>query len=296
MGKQPKSVSFCFDMGSSKYKEDGYFITDKYFGVFDGMSAAYSPSHPPILYNGLSGGEYLSRMIEENVLYNSCMDLTPLALLKRINLLIRSSILVSGVNLEESGEIPGATFAIANVNDDMVNIAQAGDCTAFVVNKDGSFFLSENQIYMHDVSANNELQRIMCQVAKEIGGEREKILGESWDRYYDFFYAKRKEDTNNKKSLNGFGLLNGQNGLFDFLVEKQFNVDDIKFLMLFTDGVTPWDMVKSMSREEIASRMMQLYKEGGAHKIVQSARNFESVNKNSSYVDYAEATIIVLEF
>lgn len=58
-------VSCIYDQGSAPYREDWLFLCDPFFGVLDGVSAPYSKKYSPRMFNGMSGGEMASRVIEK---------------------------------------------------------------------------------------------------------------------------------------------------------------------------------------------------------------------------------------
>ena len=54
-----------------------------------------------------------------------------------------------------ANKLAGATFAIAWLNQDYVEIVQAGDCFALFVEKDGSIGITRNQVRYHDGEMND---------------------------------------------------------------------------------------------------------------------------------------------
>ena len=66
MAHRDPKVSFIYDPGTATPLEDGLIrIGDKFACVLDGVSAPYSPSNPPKMFNdGQSGGKMLVNWCE----------------------------------------------------------------------------------------------------------------------------------------------------------------------------------------------------------------------------------------
>lgn len=130
--------SAIYDQGSSSYREDGLIFAEQISGVLDGVSAPFSPQHPIRLFKGLSGGEMVSRYCEltayecRTIFYK---DLPLRQFLESLVLRIAVRLNAAGLtsdDLKDGGALPGATFALARLFDEKIEVVQAGDCVAVI--------------------------------------------------------------------------------------------------------------------------------------------------------------------
>lgn len=297
-------VSCIYDKGSSKFREDGFICKLPFYGVWDGTSAPYSPKFPMEMFGGNhSGGEFVNGIIKYSFeTVNSGLDLSHA--ISMANALLFFELKECGYECEcRTYKRPGATFAFMKTSLQTINIVQAGDCFALVVNKDGTFFITENQVHLHDMAMNRMIYETQCAIAREKNipeGEIEKyrnfIRAEMRDRFYPILCDARDKDINNPQSERGYGLLNGQDNLFEMMTEYTFLTNEVDFVILFTDGMIPWDLLKDMDKTKIGESIINLYKKGNLKEILRSARDFENTNKTKSYTDFAEATAVAVEF
>lgn len=302
-------VSCIYDQGSAPHREDGLFMADPFFGVLDGVSAPYSPAYPMKKFaNGMSGGEFVARTIESFFCNASVTSSLRQALYKasaRVGNL-QCGHHSSRAILNDAGKLAGATFAIAKIGEKIVEIAQAGDCfTLLQFFDDGILDITKNQVRPHDTEMNAELERLQREVASEKGivlhekiseEELAPIRGEVWNRFYETLTAARREDANKPSSRRCYGLLNGQPELFDVMHYEQFSRTGLKTLILFSDGMIPWSVMKESDDEKIARIFLEIYSQGSLKKVLAAARDEEEKIRATHYTSFAEATAIALDF
>lgn len=297
-----------YDKGSAPYVEDGLFLCDPFYGVVDGVSAPYGPKHPLKLTDGKSGGELVARTIEQYVQNRPQKDLK-LPTLEQLTLEVDYNLeTIQDIHHLPTGELSGATFAFAKVGERHVEIVQGGDCFALWKLHDGTVGITKNQVRLHDTAMNAEILRTQREVAKELFGvsleeatqeQRGKIRGEMWNRFYFTLKEARNQDANNPASPRRYTLLNGQ------LLQKseepiwfstQLPRDQVQLLLLFSDGLIPWQVMGGMSDEQIARKVLTDYERGGLKYLLEVARGIEKCLAAVNYTDAAEATAIALQF
>lgn len=290
-------------MGSAQYREDGMVAGRRIFGVFDGVSAPFAGS--PKLFDGLSGGELFVRFVENS--FGAC-DASDDGLMADMEY-VQSELadMLEGVNLDvlDAGQTPGTTFAVAKIFDDIIEVVQGGDCFALVVFKDDKIEITKNHVRLHDTEMNVIILRTQREVAQELFGieledatseQRGKIRGEMWKRFRDLLSEARRQDVNNPDSPRCYPLLNGSLAVIDLLYFHVFRKEEVKIILLFSDGMVPWNAMKGMSDEEVAARVYADYKEGGLTHLLRIARGIEKKVEAVNYTDSAEATAIAIEF
>ncbi len=299
-------VSFLYDQGSAPYREDGLFLAEPLFGVLDGVSAPYALAGPARKFQGMSGGEFVARTVEQCFVYlRSPKNPSALRdLVLEVNQEVRRQQQAAGVPFN-AGELAGAAFAVARVGGGYVEVVQAGDCFALWAMKDGSVGITRNQVRAHDTVMNAEIEHIQRKVASELFGvvleeatpeERSQIRGEMWNRFSPRLKEARRQDVNSPASPRGYGFMNGDPRLKEMMVFLTIPRSELRALLLFSDGMVPWEAMKGMTDEEIAHRVYTDYLEGGLAHLLRIARGIECRVANVNYMDSAEATAIALNF
>ena len=80
------------------------------------------------------------------------------------------------------------------------------------------------------------------------------------------------------------------------MIRLGFDRSKLQAILLFSDGMVPWETMKEMDDEEIAQRVWSDFQEGGLPHLLQIARGIEKHVEVLNYTDSAEATAIAIEF
>lgn len=297
-------LSFIYDQGSSKHHEDGTILSHPFYGVLDGVSEPYSPSHPPRIFNGgMSGGAFVSRIVERQFARMSPLFSAHQAVLEANKAVWRKQ-RRRGVALD-GGQLAGASFAVIKIDGDWIHVVQGCDAFVLWAMKDGSIGMTETQNKASEIFLNNKVVEIMREIAGErsldlevVDDEtRDGIRAEMWNRFYPILVETRSKYVNNPRLLGGYGLLNGQTELerkWSDLLLPRSKVDTI---LLFTDGMVPWwGSLEGLTLGEIAGQVFATYRAGGLAGLLARARGMEVTTRAISYMDAAEATAIAIEF
>ena len=295
-------LSALYDQGSSQAKEDGFFVSSvsPFAIVCDGVSAPYSPANPPKIFYGMTGGEMVARNITHvfattGYLNNTLRNL----LLEFVNPAIRRSQLKG-----KPSEMAGATFAAAEIRKSSITIIQAGDCFALWKMRNGQTGITENQAKAHDTEMNNNILQLMVEIAKERDvilettdeKTRNEIRAEMWNRFYTFLCEARNRDVNNLGSPSGYGLLNGEDLVAELWQTITLDPKELAYLILFSDGIVPWKVLESQTPKQTAEFVCTLYEEGGLPGMLKATRGIERQTCKTSYLNFAEATAVAIEF
>jgi len=303
-------VSAIYSQGSSLCREDGLVMTAQLFGVFDGISEPYAPKYPMRKFNGLTGGEMVARLCEayfHGPLFYPRENLrnTIHGLNSALGNELRWEQIDARMNPPNTGALPGATLAFTRITEDTIEVLQAGDCTAVIELRNGEIIVSPNQVRAHDTEMQKEIERIQREVAQELfsltledvpDADRGQVRGEMWNRFLPILLEARLRDVNRRESPHGYGVLNGQLELLELLWERTFHRNEVATLLLLSDGMIPWTVMRSTNDREIGRTVLAEFKRRGLAGLLLSARGIEEQTAAASYMNQAEATAVALAF
>jgi hypothetical protein len=295
-------------------------LTKNIFGVLDGVSAPYSPNHPPKkFFNGLSGGEMIVRLVEEffsgaailgkygaiDMPSNISKESSRERLLEEIvavnQLILEETEMALGTDIN-AGELPGATFAFAQV-EKYITVVQGGDCMAVIELRNGDIVVTPNQVRGHDQEMNSKIEEVQRKVAWDLfklpleqvpEDKRSQVRSRMWDVMRDVLVKARNEDINNPNSPRGYALLNGQPQLRKMMWKRVFPAREVKNILLFSDGIVPWSIMAKEDDNEIGQEILKEFKIKGLAGLLISARHTEEKSASVNYTNQAEATAIAL--
>lgn len=273
-----------YDQGSAKITEDGFvFNPPCYFGVSDGISGIYTPEEGPMMFNGKTGGQLASHAISF-AFGRSLVAEEPLKIsLDYANNLIRRVSQKKGLSIEKSELLPSATFCIAGVDNQKINIVQGGDTLAVWKTRDGKIGGIPNLIFEYEQRQTSMIAKLM----EKHKGNRQKM----WEEFRPYLIEDRRKNIN---AFKGFSIINGQPWFKDHLQEFTLPRESIAKLIIFSDGLVPFE--KTAHLMEMAKFVLGLYEIRGLSHILEITRGIADENKESSHEDYPEATAIAIEF
>ena len=299
-----KEIHLKYDPGTAKEKEDGYGIYGSFFFVIDAFSEPYSKEYPKTYIDGYSLGEHTARLAESFFKEKSSfLERWPVsALFSKLNKAVLSEKEKKGIS-KETIELSGTSFAAANVGQDNTEILAAGDSFAAIELKSGKTLITKNQVHLHDSVMHKEISRLMEEVSEEWNlkldsvdkKSLEEIRKEMWNRFCPILKTARKKTMNNPEIIQGYPTLNG-NSQGEIMWQRFFlPTVDIKRLLLFTDGVVAWEMLKKFTQKQLSTFVIEFYKKAGLDGLLDLARSMEAATSEKSYTAHAEATVIAIE-
>lgn len=272
--------------------EDGSFVNPcaGLFGVVDGVSAAFSPKNPPLIYpGGLTGGQVVSRLacahgaLAYPGIYSGLEGFT-----KIVNNEILEAHLSMGQDPKKEN-VGGASFAFCQIKEDGLYFLLGGDCFAFCKSEKGLFFFSGFDQAAYDVEDQANKNYVRC--LEKASGDK----GVAWDIYYLQFKAKRYKYANRNLGKGGYAVLNG-----DPALEKCWTYRSIEscqrpsLLLMFTDGMLPSEETNPENNKELAKMIDKLYLKGGLSAILKWR---DETEKSLAHITgWPEATAVELQF
>lgn len=226
-----------------RHIEDGFFLNAraKLFGVVDGVSEAYSPSHPPLMYDGgyegydpkMTGGMMVSSKFSgHGASANHLTDAE--SFLLDVNASVLSAHRKMGKDPTNGDDVGGASFCVCQVSDKFITLIFGGDCFAIVKTEKGyQFFSGFDEKAFRVEDEDNKAYARYLQQAK---GKK----GVAWDFYWEEYKAKRLRTSNKNVGNGGFATLNGDPVLKECWSVKQISLSsNPRFVLLGTDGILP---------------------------------------------------------
>ena len=278
-------VQKLFDQGDAKIIEDGSFMCYPFFGVLDGVSPSYTPKEGPKKYCRLSGGQMVVEIVANtfSLLSKKFLDLD--FTLQKANDAVRKWALLPNLPIEQTDKLPATALAVAFIEEEFINIIIAGDCIAIWQMKDGKTGASENRTFFSEKEQEDKFAELM----RKYDGNRQKCW-EEFIPFQDWSYRTYR----NKLVPNGFGVLNGQPEFCQLLQRYCFFKEEIKTLILATDGFVPMEMTKNS--DLLSKKVLESYALGGLPKLLSDTRLAEKAKHGTSWTTDREATAIAIEF
>ena len=210
---------------------------------------------------------------------------TPLEkIIKQTNKLIRKELEIHGLSLNQTNLTPGAVFVLAKIDQNIIKIIQLSDCFSFWSSHNQKAEISKNRFFLYE----KEYLEKITELIKKHKGNREKMKKE-----FAPFIAEKRLHWINKPG--GYGILNGQNKVERFLEKTSLPINEIKFLLLFTDGFISSSDTKN--ELNLVKKILKLYKQRRLNGILKETRKRKKERKHESYyIKYDEATAIAIEF
>ncbi|MDD4901498.1 MAG: hypothetical protein PHS62_05395 [Patescibacteria group bacterium] len=238
--------------------EDASFINSRanLYGVADGVSAAYSPSHPPLYYGTLTGGQMA---VQE--LCSSAVRLEPDVNLRSLLLKVNEAIFIrhnqAGKN-PKNDNVAGASFAICQINSTSITFIVAGDCFALFRIKENLRFLTGFDQPAHRLK--ERADRLFAKCLRRAGNNK----GRAWDLFQPLYQAGKIKYTNKRIGRGGYAELNGDPALEDCWTVIDISASCLpRYILLGTDGLIPSQSSSSGRQNEIALQLENHYLKGG---------------------------------
>lgn len=256
-------LEYILECGSGKLNEDNLIVEENLFGVFDGATSLDKRTFD----NDKTGG-FLASSAARSVFVKNHYPLISLA--RGANQEIYNQMLSHGVNLSKKENLWSTSTAVVRIKDDRLEWVQTGDCFIILVFKDNSHkVLVEKQDHDYDT---------LCMWKKEVEkglAKPDKILP-----------VKSKADTNQisevlsaqikkiRSQMNeSYGVLNGEEKAVDFLNYGYEALDQVKDILLFTDGLSM--PRKNPERSKNFSSLVKDYLSLGLDGLAAKIRNME---------------------
>lgn len=305
-------------------QEDAYFLNHfaELFGVADGVSQAYSPSNPPVLYDGRTSGQVASACFAFAGMRST--NIEGLISLASENLY---SMHRSHGRSRQTDDVGAACFAACALSQDMINVLIAGDCFVLTKERTGGYrYLSGFDDACTRMHAEAEAA---CTACKEIALSadpdaweryfpaymdsignvthamanaakddyfRYKAVAVSggkvsmWDLYYHIFRARKMRTHNVNMGQGGHAVLNGDSRALECATRFSAPRDNTQWILIGTDGMMP-----SLAKDLSVEHLVAAYEVGGFDGLCR----YRDANENLPHMaaaDHPEGTAIAIHF
>ena len=273
--------------------EDACFINHhaKIFGVTDGNSAAFSPSNPPLLYDGLTGAQMVNQMLAQhlaNIFNGQSLEVC----LIQTNRLILDRHKEKNKSPMKGDDVGGACFAFCQPVEEGLKILLGGDCFIFLETMRGPFFYTGFDKDAFEIEKRDQMHFNECK--EMVGGD----IGKAWDLYYPIYRNKRIACKNRNIGKGGDASLNGDSELDNCW--KQVFIpwnDEPRLVILGTDGLLPPTEVYPRNFSTLTGKISRHYESGGIENILMWRDSIEQEKSSLTHIEgWPEASAVVLEF
>lgn len=277
--------------GDGDHQEDVAFLKvwegDRFLlrgGAGDGATVPHNESHPLEFYNGKTGAELASQIYKK-----TCEEADPLESLGRILFRANDSVrLLHQVLLDLEGTEPGSKlhglcFGAFEVKPMWTRIVWAGDAQVFVRFKDGTVWMTENELREHDAEMYALVRLYTKQAAKALeldpytqdDTEKDRITNKMWEFFYEPLCRARDERINTDYPKS-YSLMNGHPSAPERWRLKKFYTPHIELIGAATDGLfQPRSEFAALSDEEAAKRLLESVEKWGLEGYADRLEEYE---------------------
>lgn len=253
MSSMKIKVEYVYGKGVHKINEDSYLIGKNIFGVFDGAGSLVNYTDK----ENHTGG-YLASNICKNIFQNEKLNLYKLAI--KANNGIQRQMKLNCINMSKKENFWSTTVSVIKINQKskVFEWIQTGDSLIIVIYKNDKYkVLIKN--YDHDSKTLFLKKELLISNNKDI---RAKLLPQ-------MLKVRRGMNKN-------YGVLNGDPSAIKFLKKSKLKIDNIKHILMFTDGLfLPKEDPKL---PDDFDRFVKMYLEGGLSKIKKFVRKLENTD------------------
>ncbi len=266
--------------GDAKYQEDGMARNHEnpmIIGVNDAYSVPYDDSENPIIIiDDMSTGEIVTKIFCDTVILSSPNE-SP----KQIA--IKANTLIGDFQRRQSfpfraDELAGTSFVLAKITEESVSIFQGGDCTALWMYKDGVVEFTTNIV----VPATKYVTKISATLRQQCDNDLKRARA----LFTPYLKEEKLKNNNNPDSAQGYPVMNGQLNI-KMCQEVHLKTDGLKLLLLFTDGLIPFEWFNDRAAMEALAIFIE---KNGIHAHVERFGG----NLGRGFTQKAEATGIAV--
>ena len=242
------SIETVYDKGGGEVNEDEILVGEDIYGVFDGATSIHNYRDK----KGKTGAKIASEIACQTFSENEG-KLSEIA--KEVNKNLRKAMRSAGVNVEDNEETWATTASLVRLSNRKAEFFQITDSFILVIYKDGSFSLP-GKPYNHDMETLKRWKMLADQGEKNI---REKV-------YSTIRKTRRRANKD-------YGFLNGDPKSEKFFRSGEFNLENVKTIVLGSDGL----MIpkEDPSEEEKWKELIGIYKEHGLEGVKNHVRKLE---------------------
>lgn len=247
------SVQKIYSKGSGKLNEDELLIKDNVFATFDGASSLVKFVNK----DGKTGGK-LAAEITKEIFSKKDKPLNQLAI--EANNRILKDMKKEGMDINQKEALWSVSTAAIRLNREEAEFFNIGDCFILVIFKE-SFHRLLIPYVDHDLETMIKWKKLAEKKVKDIWGVLKSQI------------EKVRREANIK-----YGCLNGQKEAITFFRYGRFKVENIKSIILFSDGLLI--PKENPEQPENWGLFVKLYQEAGLRGILKYVRSLEKSDPN----------------
>ncbi|HVN26245.1 MAG TPA: hypothetical protein VMT99_01145 [Candidatus Paceibacterota bacterium] len=244
--------------------EDAHFSNEpaRLFGVFDGVSEAYSPAHPFSWYFGeLTGGQMAA-----NVFRTRGSSQLPSVDVERFLLEANEEILARHRQHHKDpllgDDVGGGAFAVCRLGKERITFVVGADCFAFYKLNGRFHFITNFDEAAYEVEDRNN--RFFAECLERAAGSKAVAFDLFWERYR----LKRISTANKNKGTGGFATLNGDPNVRNLWTVETIDAEPCpEAILLGTDGCLASTLTDPRHRPEFIATFSEVYGRGGINGI-----------------------------
>lgn len=204
---------YILEKGTGQLNEDSMVIEGNLFGVFDGATSLDKRTFK----NGKTGG-FLASSAAKSVFIKNHFPLVELA--RGANKAIYSRMMDHGVDLTRKENFWSTSAAVIRVKDNMLEWVQTGDAYIILMFHDNTYKVLVEQ-------EDHDYETLCLWLSKKDAGDS------GMDRALADQIRKKRSEMNLT-----YGVLNGEDKACDFLKHGHEPLDQVRDILLFTDGLS----------------------------------------------------------
>lgn len=237
-----------YEQGSGSVNEDVVLEADGLFGVFDGATSLDQTR----FRDGRTGGRLAAEIAAETFRSSdgSLIDRAGLA-----NSRIAEALRAAGISPEQRHRYWSTSMAVVKVDDDQLHYCQTGDSHILAIYNDNTA-----KLLSRDIDIDSETLQLWQQAQAPAGTSIHELLAEQ---------IKKVRLQMNQS----YGVLNGEDAAIDFLEHGSLPVNNIRHLLLFTDGLLLPQSQPGQSHDW--QFMAELFLSGGLNGLHQLVRTLQ---------------------
>ena len=279
-----EKIEVIYSQGTAETREDGLIVNPPFFGVIDGTSAPHHYKMTPVLFNSMTGGEMVRKVILETF-YLAEPKLPLRELILQANRKIGKIQTERGISIDRSDLLAAASFVFAKIGEKNIEIIQGGDCFGVWLTNSGEIGITKTSYQKISL----ELMTIINDLSKKHNGDRKEMLVE-----FAPLLAKFRRRYINTKTYDCVALLNGQPWVEQCWQRLEVPLENLDLLLLFSDGFMLTNEI--ISNEEIAKKAIKAYTEKGFTGTLRDNRLIEKSKETQLHITHQEATAIAIKF
>ncbi|WP_300458664.1 protein phosphatase 2C domain-containing protein [Desulfobacula sp.] len=238
-------IEHILEKGSGRLNEDAVIIEDSIYGVFDGASSLDNK-----VFDGCKTGGMMASATAGQIFSKNHFPLMQLG--RQANTAILSKMMTHQVNLSQRHTLWSTSAAVVRVGSNTLEWLQTGDAFIILIYTDDSYKVLVDK-------EDHDYETLL-------------MLKKNYSHKDPAFKQQVKKIRSNMNKT--YGVLNGEPGALDFVNSGFLPLEDVKTILLFTDGLQLPSTIPEKKKN--FKQFMTLYQKLGLTGLKNHVRQLES--------------------